>query len=303
MKNSEFIALLIANTNKTRNIRTYGEKWLSGSRGISTTALCNIGHVIALIQHKINDGYILKNKRNECLLVYNIQPLLLQSEVKRPKPVDEDLITPPPFLYLTLDMLKKPMSEIGETHSLVGTPVQLVVEAMSGEVMNPTKAMLQLGFIFSDDLEENDAPISYGSFGDYTAICGFAAFASDTPFEPADLFTGKLDRSPVTLCCKAYDSILEAQKALRHMNLPSPKCGWVGELSHPKERLKQMVARGMSNHVLKLIEVEENIVEPTSNQAALHLEANIEDEISYLHSAMEEPEDGSYLDNSSVYRK
>lgn len=46
MRNAEFVALLIANTNKTNNLRTYGEKWYSGSRKISDTFLSKVGHII-----------------------------------------------------------------------------------------------------------------------------------------------------------------------------------------------------------------------------------------------------------------
>lgn len=136
MKNAEFVALMIANTNKTRNLRTYGRKWFSGARRLNDNVLCRIGHVvgivlppltclsylhIALIQANINQGKFI-NLSDEYLLVYNFQPV--------PHEEQGNAVS---CLYLTLDMMIRPMALIEDTQTLDGKPIQLVVEAVSGK--------------------------------------------------------------------------------------------------------------------------------------------------------------------------
>ena len=60
------------------------------------------------------------------MLVYNLQPLLLSEDAKDTKH--------PTSLYLTLDMIVKPFAQIDDTHHLVGRPLHLVTEAVSGNI-------------------------------------------------------------------------------------------------------------------------------------------------------------------------
>jgi len=193
MKNSEFIALLIANTNKTKNIRTYGSKWFSGARRINDAILCKFGHIIALIQAKIDEGCIIEDKHNEHILLYNVQPLFCSDNKNGSDHVvngkKDDIGSKPLYevgadiFYITLDMVVKPMCDVDNTHALFGTPMQLVVDAVTGEVMNNTKAMLLIGLIFPEDTDDSDdPPISYGSFHQYPAVCGFVALSSSEFF-------------------------------------------------------------------------------------------------------------------------
>jgi len=272
MKNAEFVALLIANTNKTRNLRTYGRKWFSGARRLNDCVLCNIGHVIALIQANINQGKII-NKHEECLLVYNFQPLPWEESCNG--------VT---ALYLTLDMMIRPMEVINDTQTLDGKPIQLVVEAVSGEVMNNTKAMLQLGLIFPDELE-GEVPESYGYFKNYTAICGFAVIAADpSSVQPYLLFSGSLDSSPLVQHCVAFDSIIEGRKYLESIGFSD---GWIAELILPKEDLPTIIASGLSRYVLKLINLDTTLVSPRED--CRMAEANVHDQVQNLCLAQSEP--------------
>lgn len=130
----------------------------------------------------------------------------------------------PRCFYVTIDMLVKPISQIDDTHHLIGHPLQLVVEAdsstfshivlylfhanyaITGEVMNHTKAMLDLDLIAREDLDPgkeysflclplshiclDDEPISYGCFTNYTAVCGFIGLCTNKQVSPDDIFAG-----------------------------------------------------------------------------------------------------------------
>jgi len=272
MKNAEFVALLIANTNKTKNLRTYSRKWISGARRLNDCVLCSIGHVIALIQAQINEGKII-NGLEECLLVYNFQSL--------PWETDCNEVT---ALYLTMDMVIRPISLINDTQTLDGRPIQLVVEAVSGEVMNNTKAMLQLGLISEQELE-GEVPESYGCFKNYTAICGFVAIAADSSsIQPSHIFSGSLDSSPLIQHCVAFDSMTEGRKYLESIGIPN---GWIAELILPKENLPTIIAAGISHYVLKLINHDSTLVTP--HKECIMVEPNIEEEILALSLARIEP--------------
>jgi len=267
MKNAEFVALVVANTNKSRNLRTYGRKWFSGARRLNDCVLCNIGHVIALIQANINLGKII-NKHEESLLVYNIQPLGQENTTS---------------LYLTMDMMKRPIELIDDTQTLDGKPVQLVVEAVSGEVMNNTKAMLQLGLVCVDELD-GDVPESYGCYKNYRAMCGFAVIeAEPASIQPCNIFNGAMDSSPLVQHCAAFDCIIEGRKYLESKGFAD---GWIAELVWPKEELPKIIASGISKYILKLISKESTLVSPRED--CRMAEANVEDEVHNLRLAQKE---------------
>lgn len=55
MKNSELIALLVANANKTKHIRAYSGKWHTGASRIPDKVLTKIGYILDLLQNNINE--------------------------------------------------------------------------------------------------------------------------------------------------------------------------------------------------------------------------------------------------------
>lgn len=289
MKNADFVALVVANTNKTKNLRTYGEKWFSGARRVADRVLCKIGQVIALIQIRINEGKII-NKDTECLLVYNIQPLLLAglSPSSVATTPDGD-VNGQYSLYLTLDMIIKPYEEINNTHTLVGKPLQLVIEAVSGEVMSNARAMLQLGIILPEDVGPEDHIESYGSFKDFNAVCGYVALASLTDLDPQVLFNGSLDDSEMVQNSAAFDSVVEASAYLRQLKQTLPVVtAVVAELTLPKEFLPVMLKGGLSKYVLKLIDEDSILITP--HPEVNKIEARVDDEIKYLEMAKSEPD-------------
>jgi hypothetical protein len=293
MKNADFVALVVANTNKTKNLRTYGEKWFSGARRVADRVLCKIGQVIALIQVRINEGKII-NKDMECLLVYNIQPLLLAgaspSSIATAPDGNGDGIGKSQYsLYLTLDMIIKSFAEINNTHNLVGKPLQLVIEAVSGEVMSNTKAMLQLGIILPEDVGPEDHIESYGSFKDFNAVCGYVALASPTYLDPQVLFNGSLDYSQTVQNSVAFDSVVEASAYLKQLKETLPVVtAVVAELTLPKEFLPIILKGGLSKYVLKLID--EDSVMVTPHPEVNMMEARVDDELKYLYMSKCEPD-------------
>jgi len=272
MKNAEFVALVIANTNKTMRMRTYGEKWHSGARRLKDSFSHKIGCVVALIQDQIDKGKIVNDDQG--LLLYNIQPLYHASQ-------DSDC-------FVSIDVLIKPMCELNDTHELTGTPLQFVVNVSTGEVMNNTKALQELGMLDEDEEpDESKKPTSYGNYNDYNAICGFVCLSSDIPFIPMDVFTGKLDNSAMIRDAVAFNTMYETIDYQKTLNKP---CNWVGELSVPKERLQDIIERGISGYIVKLVNgIEEQSINVTPHPDVKSVDARVEDEVCLLKRALHEP--------------
>jgi len=269
MKNAEFIALMISNTNKTRNLRTYGKRWFSGAHRICDKIASKIGKMIALIQDRIDHGEIIDGNE-QSLLVYNFQPLLCVTNA----------------LYLTFDMLIKPLGEIHDTHNLSGTPIQLVVDAVTGDVMNNDRAMLQMGL--SDiEVEDTQNPIYYGNYTEYNAICSFMTIRHHEAVRHDDIFTGKLDRSPLIQSSLAFDSFVEARDYLE--NNWAEYC-MVAELNYPKEEHHKILAQGkVGHHMIKLIHPHNPEVQVSTKITTEPREDRIDDEVNRLLDATREP--------------
>jgi len=269
MKNAELIALMISNTNKTRNLRTYGKRWFSGARRICDKIATKIGKMVALIQDRIDHGEII-NGNEQSLLVYNFQPLLRDANA----------------LYLTFDMLIKPLEEIHDTHNLSGIPIQVVVDAVTGDVMNNARAMIQMGL--SDmEFEDFQNPKYYGNYIHYNAICSFVVLRHHEVVRHEDIFTGKFDRSPLIQTSLAFDSFVEARDYL--------ECNWaeycmIAELNYPKEEHNTMLAQGkIGRHMIKLIHPHNPEVQVSTKITTEPREDRVDDEVSRLLDACHEP--------------
>jgi len=268
MKNAEFVALVMANANKTRNIRTYAKKWFSGARRLQVCVLNKIGHVIALIQAQIYKGKMI-NGLEEYLLVYNFQPLSCDTENT---------------FFLTLDMMIRPIARIDDTQTLEGKPIQFVVEAVSGEVMNNAKAMQLLGVLDLENLEGESPPESYGNFNDYNATSGFAALEAEAAsIQLSLLFEGNMDNSPVVQQCVAFDCVEECREYLASKGISD---GWAVELSLPKEDLPIILANGFCHYAVKFISYECATVSPRPE--CFNSEAKVEDQLHLLTLARQE---------------
>lgn len=234
MKNAELIALLIANTNKTRNLRTYGKKWFSGARRICNNVATDVGKMIALIQDKIDHGEII-NGRRQSLLIYNFQPLLYQDGAA----------------FITFDMVVKPIEEIHDTHNLDGEPVQIVVDAVTCEVMNNARAIQKMGLDDIDFKDETENPIRYGNYKEYRAVASFITLRHHEKVSADDIFVGMFDHTPIMQSSLAFDSFVEARDYLE--SNWSNFC-FIAEMNYPKEDHPAMLAKNtIGCHIIKLI--------------------------------------------------
>ena len=154
MENSDFAALATKCTKKTPNVRVYSGAWdHAGTHRIPNEVAEKIGAMIALIQTQIELELLCK--KEEHLLIYNFQILSNES-----------------YLYC-LDMLIKPISDLNSTSVKEGRPLQLVINAVTKEIMNNAQGMMimasemeiDIGDL-SDDLNGDDKPITYGCYDD-----------------------------------------------------------------------------------------------------------------------------------------
>jgi len=145
----EFVALSMANTKRTANVRTGSHSWeKSGVYRLPDNILNNFGRVVALLQAQVDIGLFCK--KDEHLLIYNFQ--ILQEE-------SDDY-------YCSLDIVIKPNLEIDNTHVINGLPLHLVINGTSGEVMNTIKGLIAFGI----EPEDGEVPISFGSYNEYSAL-------------------------------------------------------------------------------------------------------------------------------------
>jgi len=273
MKNAELIALMIANTNKTRNLRTYGKKWFSGARRICDKVATKIGKMIALIQDNIDRGRII-NGKEQALLIYNFQPLFANTT----------------STLITFDMVVKPIEQIDNTHDLSGMPLQIVVDSVSGDVMNNARALVKMGLTDADFYEDIQNPITYGNYSEYQAVCSFITlrYTGSDHVNTDDIFSGRLDHTPFIQASIAFDSFVEARTYL--------ESNWanycmVAEMNYPKENHAQMLAQCIIGpHIIKLIHPHKPQVEVSKMLTTTPREHRIDDEVHRLLDAAKEHE-------------
>jgi len=268
MKLAEFVALLCANANKTKNLRTYSGKWCSGAARVPDNISTQIGHVVALLQAKIDQ---ICNAEKEGLLLYNFQPILYNHT----------------GFYCSLDMLVRPLGDIDNTSLKHGIPVQVVINGHTKQVCNSTQGLLNSGVISPSELEDENMenPIVYGIYSDYQAISGFIAISCPEPLACDSLFIGKLDRHHLIWNCVAYDSFTEAKQALVSDEFPYQ---YIGELVHPKEMLQKILQVGIGHHIIKVMDLKKNSIVFNTDTQTLVKESNPETEVSlYNEAAME----------------
>ena len=128
MNTLEFVTLSTTNTDRTANVRTSSHSWLSsGVHRVPDDISNKFGCVVSLLQAQVDNGLLCK--KDEYLLIYNFQIL-----------DDTD-----DACYCSLDMVTKPTAEITETHVIKGSPLHLVINGSSGEVMNHIQGLIALG--------------------------------------------------------------------------------------------------------------------------------------------------------------
>jgi hypothetical protein len=284
MKNSEFIALIGSNTNKTTHIRTYSGTWYTGASRVPDELTTKIGRVIALIQSKINEGLIC-NQNTECLLIYNFQPGAI----------------PGNLLYCHLDILIKPIADIHKTNENVGRPFQLAVDGNSGYVVNMTKSIIDLGLMTEEEAREEglEPPKIYGAYNNIKAICCFAALSSYKPISDINsLFNGEYDLGESIQHSVAYDSMTEARSYLASRN----ELGrYILEVISSKEDYPYVLKKGVSKSLFKVMNYFDMSATLTPNHHLILREDKIEDQLGRLE--LVKHENSLPTHNSSVLDK
>jgi len=267
MKNAEFIALLAANTNKTRNLRTFTGKWITGAARIPDNISTKIGHVVTLLQVMIQKDQIC-NRKEEALLVYNFQPILFNKNQ----------------LFCSLDMLVRPIHDIDRTFLKSGVPIQVIINGSTTEVCNCTKGLLDTGLLAPEEMEEGiEQPKVYGKYDDYPAVCSYIAISHQHAIESDPLFLGELNQRDFLLNCTAYDSFVEAREALVNATLPYH---YIGELVYPKEMLPMLLKHGIGKDVIKIMNPQGQAIALSPNLDTLTKEVDPIDEIRLYDEAL-----------------
>jgi hypothetical protein len=244
MKNTEFVALAVANSVKSQRIRCYIGRWYTGASRLPCDFTVRIGSILSLIHAQIDQGKICS--RDEMLLLYNFQPLHIDCQ----------------HHLISIDLLVKPLTEIYETNKLVGRPVSLALNCKTGEVMNASQSLLLLGLISMDEiLEENmEEPIVYGNYHDFNEyVC----------YIPT-LCEGNVDF--ISLCCDSIDdhsyslflnwpvfySFFEVKLYLVKMNI---ELNMVAEVLCPKDEFHRYSPEEIRQRFIKLIDFRKSSVE------------------------------------------
>jgi len=147
--NSDFSVRLYANMLPNIRVCTKSSR-VNGVYHAPYHVLEKIEYIIGFIQSRINKGDFCK--KNQFLLLYNFQPLQADNSC-----------------FYSIDMMVKPILKIFETDIIKGQPLQLVVNVITGEVMNNTKCLIELGLGSQSQVSKQrlDPPKSYGSYHQY----------------------------------------------------------------------------------------------------------------------------------------
>jgi len=157
MQVEQFQGLLAKHTVTTSNVRALRTKWYSGVSRIPDEITSKMGSIVSLLQDEITKGRFCRGE-DQYLLIYNFQPL----QVERGD-------------YLcSLDMVIRPISELGDLDNCTGEPFQLVVNGTTGAVGNSAYGyrMIAAGLEEegeeSEEEEESEMPLIYGNYKDYS---------------------------------------------------------------------------------------------------------------------------------------
>jgi hypothetical protein len=235
MKLSDFIELLIANTEKTNNIRTYTGTWYTGVCRIPDAVTTKIGKLVALLQAQIETEQLCQP--DEYLLIYNFQPNFLSDHI----------------YYCSLNATVKPINELEQTQRNSGKLLQIILNATSGEVINNTQAMLEAELITDLEIkiEKLELPRKYGNYLNYRAPCSYVALASYRPIENlSPLFSGNYNQSEFVQTSKAFNSLLEARHYLSEHNGLGK---YIAEISGAQEDFAKIKEAGVHLHLIKVI--------------------------------------------------
>lgn len=268
MTNKELIALLVANANKTQHIRAYSGKWHTGANRISDRVLTKIGYILKLLQDNISEGKLLKP--NQCLLIYNFQPLTIGGEVD----------------FYSLDMVIKPFSELNETAQKVGEPYQVVINGKTREVMNNSMYLVEADYMTPEEIAADDLEPSlvYGCYSDYSPECSFVAIASELSINNInDIFAGKYDKSRAIQNSRVFNSWTQAKDWLEARDT---SYRYIAELPCCIEEFEERKLNGLGQSIIKVFDIKNNTITETPNKSTLGKEDLIDEQVNRMETMM-----------------
>lgn len=267
MKNAEFLVILAANANKTKNLRGCVSPWPPSISRVPDEISKEFGRIIALIQAKINEGHLC-NKDAECLLLYNFQPIHFGKDTT----------------YYSLDALRKPLNEITKIHEKIGEPIQLAINGKTGEIINNSKLMVEMELATSQEIADEglEVPKSYGTYHDYQAPCTFFPVQSDSPLSAEELFKGVYDKSPAIQESKASENLSAALDLLAKSKAAGR---YLLELPFPTSEIPLLKERGLGKEVIKFIDYTTHTLVVNCDPVILAKEKPIEDELTRFKMA------------------
>ncbi|MCE3238584.1 MAG: hypothetical protein K0R24_1565, partial [Gammaproteobacteria bacterium] len=268
MKSPEFLAIIAANANKTKNLRSYFGPWPSSINRVPDEIAGKFGRIVSFVQTKINEGYFC-NKETEYLLIYNFQPLHL---------------SPNKTIYYSLDLLRKPASRIKHVKEKIGEPMQLVIQGKTGEVMNNSQFMVDVELATVEEIARDklEPPTLYGNYTMYPAPCCFVVLLSDELLSAELLFKGFYDESSIIQEGKVFENLLDA----RLMLAESQAVGrYIAEIAEAEEEIPRLKKQGLGLETVKLMDYATNTVMVNIAPRLLCKEEPVEDELSRLEDA------------------
>ncbi len=268
MKSTEFLALIAANANKTKNLRSYFGSWPSSINRVPDNIAGKVGRVVAFVQAKINEGHFC-NKETEYLLIYNFQPLHLSQNN---------------IIYYSLDLLRKPTSRIKRVKEKIGEPIQLVIQGETGDVMNNSQFMVEVELATVEEIARDklEPPTIYGNYRVCPAPCCFVTLLSDEPLSAEGLFNGVYDESDTVQEGKAFENLLDARRLLAE----SQALGrYIAEITDTEDEIPRLKKQGLCLETVKLMDYGANTVIVNTHPRVLCMEEPIEDELSRLQDA------------------
>ncbi|MCE3238440.1 MAG: domain S-box protein [Gammaproteobacteria bacterium] len=268
MKSAEFLALIAANANKTKNLRSYFGPWPSSINRVPDEIAGKVGRIVAFVQAKINEGHFC-NKETEYLLIYNFQPLHLSKK---------DVI------YYSLDLLRKPTSRIKRVKEKIGEPMQLVIQGETGDVMNNSQFMVSVELATIEEIARDklEPPTIYGNYTAYAAPCCFVTLLSDELLSAELLFDGGYDKSSMVQEGKAFENLMDARRMLAESQAVGR---YIAEITDTEDEIPRLKKQGLCLETVKLMDYGANTVIVNTHPRVLFMETPIEDELSRLEEA------------------
>jgi CheY-like chemotaxis protein len=166
----------------------------------------------------------------------------------------------------------------------VGEPMQLVIHGETGDVMNNSQFMVDVGLATVEEIsiDKLESPTIYGNYTAYPAPCCFVTLLSAGPLVAELLFNGTYDESRTVQEGKVFENLLDA----RHMLAESQAVGrYIAEITDTEDEIPHLKKQGLCLETVKLMDYDANTVVVNTHPRVLCMEEPIEDELTRLQDA------------------